>query len=124
MDLMTRRRDLMGLLTEIETMKLIKTVTLTESYESDSNGNAQNFRSMLFDEYKTEPNNLYVAVFENNNASYQAYKTDVMYTLIINGQYNNNLYVRNNFSSVQTQFGTNYSAWASEGTIIKVYAAR
>lgn len=124
MDLMTRRRELMGLLTEIETMKLIKTITLTESYESDSNGNAQNFRSMLFGEYLTEPNNLYVAVFENNNARNQAYKTDVMFTLVINGNYSKSLYVRNNFSSVQDQFGTNYSSWASEGTIIKVYAAR
>ena len=119
---MTRRRELMGLLTEIETMKLIKTVTLTESYESDSNGNAQNFRSMLFDEYLTETNNVYVAIFSNNNAS--TYRANVMYTSIYNGGYSNGAYFRNNYANMQSAFTAQYSLHATTGTVIKVYAAR
>lgn len=120
--LVVRRRMLMNLLTEVETMKLIKTVTLTESYESDSNGNVQNFRDLLFDEYKTDPNNLYIAVFSNNSAS--SYHADVMYTAINSGAYSNGAYFRNNYNTLQSAFTSQYSFHASIGTIIKVYAAR
>jgi len=122
MDLMTRRRELMGLLTEVETMKLIKTITLTESYESDSNGNTENFRRILFDEYKTEPNNLYVAVFSNNSAS--SYKANVMWAPINNGNYSNGAYFRQDYTNIGNIFSTVYSFHATVGTVVKVYAAR
>lgn len=103
-------------------MKLIKTITLTESYERDSNGNAGNFRDLLFNEYQTEPNNLYVAIFSNNGAS--SYHADVMYTAINNGNYSSGAYFRQNYTNLGAIFNTAYSFHASIGTVIKIYAAR
>ena len=103
---------------------LIKTVTLDSAHESDSIGNpvywSQFLELPLVSD--TSDRNIYVAVFEGNQASYANYKIDFAF------YFRNGIgieiacfSVRNNRDDGMSQYSTARSLWASIGTVIKVY---
>lgn len=125
---MMRRRILYEYVPEVdEYMELISQYTITESWESDTYGNAYNawntiMLPVLNNENLSSKYNLYVGVFTNNNASNASYKADYMY---YTG--NNNLSVsdfvtyRNGRTNRQVGAASNRSFYASVGTVVKIY---
>ena len=71
---------------------------------------------------KDSTHNIGVAIFENNQASNQSYKADLMVTCGNTDGLSIGWSVRNNFSN-QAAIQGNRSMWASIGTVIKVYSA-
>lgn len=108
-------------------LELIHQATVTESRENDTTGNAQvifdNFVFPYIGDYDTY--DTFVAVTENNNATYYAFQKAVWI-----GIKNN---VVNLTGSILRKMGADYSirnisdntsAWCSQGTIIKVYRVK
>ena len=128
MDLMTRRRALLAQIVERgdDTMELIGTYTITESWENDNLGNAETIW-LLLKPYIEADNlgsqyNIYLVLYTNNNAQNVSYKAD--YGLYYgNGTLNTTEFitVRNNRTNRTSGASNNRSLWASTGTVIKFY---
>ena len=102
---------------------LIKTVTLDSAHEADNIGNPSYWSTFLEIPVVADntDRNLYLCVFENNNAATTNYRVDVaMYYR--NGS--NNVacaYIRDNRGTVGSSMSSMTSLYASVGTVIKVY---
>jgi len=107
----------------ISKSNLIKTVTLDSSHEEDSIGNAVYWSTFLEIPVVTDKTdrNLYLCVFENNNAATANYKVDFL-LYYING--NNGVscaYIRNNRKTYGNNMADAISLHASINTVINVY---
>lgn len=103
-------------------MQPYKTMTLAESHESDSKGNPIYWANYLGLPLLSDSSNrnLYIVVFEGNQAANTSYKVD----FALYFRYSSTigcLSVRNNRSNNMSQYGTARSLWASTGTILKAY---
>lgn len=108
----------MGMAESGPRMKLIKSYTVPESWENDTKGNPPKIVETVLPDWQDELNTVYWLLFVDNHAQNAQYKADGILWggKLINMGYTiraSRTAIRNNVS------GT--SAWASAGTIIKVY---
>ena len=119
MDLMAARRRLIEMQEAINNMRLVKQYTVQESWENTTLGvvyvEVETLMADLIQNSSLE--NLWVAVYENNNA--QSYKADYMAVAGKNGNYQVVSSVRDD--RTDRGAGGSRSFYASIGTVIKIY---
>lgn len=98
----------------------VKDYTVSESWENDAQGNPVTiFQALgLSTDDLSDLSQFYLMIFKNNQASNTTYKCD--YMIRTKNSSVAGYVVRENKSAIRN-FVTNTSAWASIGTVIKVY---
>lgn len=112
------RRGLMGMSESRARMKLIKTYTVPESWENDKNGNPPKIMETILPDWHDDWNTIYWLLFVDNQAQNAQYKAN---GILWGGKLMYMGYtIRANKTAIRYNSSTT-SAWASAGTIIKVY---
>jgi len=96
--------------------KLIKTYTVTESWQNDTLGNPVTIYNTILSDVTTTNSDMFVCIVKNNldTSSYSA--NDFVYTA--NGT--NGFFHRNNWTAVRS-ISTEMSSWISQGATIDIY---
>lgn len=105
------------------TIQLISTYTLEESWENDTLGNPVTIINTLLPNLSSySPQYIFLLVFKNNNATNKNYKVDYILTANVAADNNSKggFTVRNNYTASR-QNNTATSSWASIGTIVNIY---
>ena len=105
------------------TLQLISTYTLEESWENDTLGNPVTIINTLLPNLNSySPQYIFLLVFKNNNATNNNYKVDYILTANVSADSSSKggFTVRNNYTSSR-QNNTATSSWASIGTIVNIY---
>lgn len=115
-------RDPIGINNDINTMKLIKTYVVPESWENDTKGNPQTIFNTIMSGETATTHEIYVFVVLNNTASQQNYAGNVI--IMVSNNFGSNdtfgAVVRNNWQNVR-QGISGISFWISQGATVKVY---
>ena len=100
------------------TVQLISTYTLEESWENDTLGNPVTIIDTLLPNLNSySPKDIFLLIFNNNNATNNSYKVDYIVTSNVTGS---GFTVRNNYTASRAN-GSGTSSWASIGTIGNIY---
>lgn len=116
-----RRRAMMGM--EVNKyMKLVGEYTFAEGRENNETGNAQALYDLLLSDLVSSAtlNNVWVVIFENNQASNTNYKVD-FFCASGNKNYVINSNGRNNRQNCSVSSSSSRSLYVSAGTVAKIY---